>query len=116
MINGDFWHQFDQLVSSNTVRIDRPKGSVHPRYPSFSYPLDYGYLVETQSGDGEGIDVWIGSLPVQTLTGIICALDLQKRDAEIKILLSCTQEEMQQIVNIHNTGSQSAILIERPTH
>ncbi len=89
--------------------LDRQKGSVHPRYP-----LDYGYLSGTRSGDG--IDVWIGSLPVQTLAGIICALYLQKRDAEIKLLLGCISDEMQQIVNIHNTGSQSAILIERPTH
>ncbi len=116
MINEDFWYKLDQLVASSAVRIDRPKGSAHPRYPLFRYPFAYGYLVGTWSGDGDGIDVWIGSLPIQTVTGIICALDLQKRDAEMKLLLGCTSEEMQQIVSIHNTGSQSAIVIVRPAN
>jgi inorganic pyrophosphatase len=113
MQTDDFWHKLDQLVATNTVRIDRPKGSVHPRYPSFRYPLDYGYLAGTRSGDGDGIDVWAGSLPAQTVTGIICTVDLQKRDSETKILLGCTPEETQQILAIHNAGSQAAILIDR---
>ncbi|MBN3925240.1 hypothetical protein [Nostoc sp. NMS4] len=34
-------------------------------------------------------------------------------DTEIKILLDCTSGESQGILNIHNTGSQSAILLIR---
>lgn len=58
-----FWAALDELVATSTVRIDRPKGTAHPRYPSFIYPLDYGYLEGTQAADGGGIDVWVGSLP-----------------------------------------------------
>ncbi|MEH1779868.1 MAG: hypothetical protein V7K67_28395 [Nostoc sp.] len=109
----DFWFKLDQLVAISNVKIDRPKGTSHPRYPSFVYPLDYGYLENTRSGDGADIDVWIGSLSSKKVTAIICSVDLEKRDAEIKILLGCTSEENQAILDIQNTGSQSAILLVR---
>ncbi len=109
----DFWFKLDRLVAASNLKIDRPKGTSHPRYPSFVYPLDYGYLQDTRSGDGSDIDVWIGSLSSQTVTAVICSVDLEKRDTEIKILLGCTSEENQAILDIHNTGSQSAILLVR---
>ena len=108
-----FWHKLDLLVANCTIRIDRPAGSVHPRYPSFIYPLDYGYLEGTGSADGSGLDVWIGSLPGRAVTAILCTVDLDKRDAELKILLGCTPEESRQIAAVHNAGSQAAILVER---
>ncbi|WP_375495524.1 Inorganic pyrophosphatase [uncultured Nostoc sp.] len=109
----DFWFKLDQLVAISNVKIDRPKGTSHPHYPSFVYPLDYGYLENTRSGDGADIDVWIGSLSSKKVTAIICSVDLEKRDAEIKILLGCTSEKNQAILDIQNTGSQSAILLVR---
>lgn len=109
----DFWFKLDQLVAASNLKIERPKGSSHPRYPSLVYPLDYGYLQDTRSGDGNDIDVWIGSLSSQTVTAVICSVDLEKRDTEIKILLGCTSEENRVILDIHNTGSQSAILLVR---
>ena len=77
------------------------------------YPLDYGYLEGTMSADGSGLDVWVGSLPDKAVTSVLCTVDLDKRDAEIKILLGCTPEEARQIVAIHNVGGQAAILVER---
>ncbi len=108
-----FWLGLDKLIEMNNLIIDRPKGSVHPRQPSFVYPFDYGYLEGMLSGDGKGIDVWVGSLPAKVVTGIIFTVDLQKKDAEVKILLSCTTEEMQEILILHNIESQSGILLER---
>lgn len=109
-----FWRAVDQLVSESTVRIDRPKGSTHPRYPSFYYPLDYGYLEQTQAMDGGGIDVWKGSLPTSRVTAVVCTVDMVKRDSEIKLLIGCTHEEALTVLATHNTGPQSAILMERP--
>ncbi|MEH1836950.1 MAG: hypothetical protein V7L29_34160 [Nostoc sp.] len=70
-------------------------------------------MEDTHSGDGFDIDVWIGSLFSQTVTAVICSVDFQKRDTEIKILLGCTSGESRAILDIHNTGSQSAILLVR---
>jgi len=100
-----FWQGMGQLINANTIVIDRPKGKPHPRYPDIIYPLDYGYLENTTASDGDGIDVWMGSLnanSVKTLTGILCTFDKIKRDAEIKLLLDCTQEDIHIIQQFSN--------------
>jgi inorganic pyrophosphatase len=112
----EFWHRLDELVRTCPVVIDRPAGSTHPRYADIVYPLDYGYLDGTTSGDGHGIDVWLGQaglLPDRPVTAIITTLDFDKRDAEIKILIGCTPTEAQILLRFHNDGQQSALLIER---
>ena len=110
-----FWHALDQLVSEHPLIIDRAKGSCHPRYPEIIYPLDYGYLEGTQAGDGTGIDVWVGSAPRRSVTAVVCTVDRLKRDAEVKLLLGCTAQEAQTILDFHNddAGWQSAILYRR---
>lgn len=111
----DFWQALDTLVATSELVLDRPRGTPHPRYPDFTYPYDYGYLAGTRSGDGQGIDAWIGSLPERSVTGIIYTVDLHKRDAEIKLLLGCTPEEADAIAAIHARGTQSAMLVLRPS-
>jgi inorganic pyrophosphatase len=110
---GHFWSRLATLLSGASVVVDRPKGSAHPRIPKLVYPLDYGYLSGTRSGDGHGIDVWIGSLKRRAVTGVICTVDLDKRDAEVKILLGCTRAEEKRILSIHNyrAGRQGGVLI-----
>jgi inorganic pyrophosphatase len=112
--SNDFWDKLDRLVAASNLKIERPRGTPHPRYLSFVYPFDYGYLQDTQAGDGSNVDIWIGSLSGKTVTAIICSVDLEKRDTEIKILLDCTSDESQTILNVHNIGSQAAILLIRP--
>jgi inorganic pyrophosphatase len=104
-----FWKAMTDLLTTHVIVIDRPKGSTHPRYGTAVYPLDYGYLENTTSSDGSGIDVWIGSLNsvmdkqgTKTLTGILCMFDTLKRDAEIKLLIGCTDEDIQVIRDFHN--------------
>lgn len=33
--DNDFWNALDELVCSSEIVIDRPRGSVHPKYPDF---------------------------------------------------------------------------------
>ena len=108
-----------QMALTNSILIDRPKGSAHPRYPEVIYPLDYGYIENTRSSDGGGIDVWLGSLNTnqtrterEILTGILCTFDTLKRDAEIKLLIGCTQEEIEIILNFH--GEMPTLFIPNP--
>ena len=60
-MNSEFWNAIDELVKNTEIVIDRPKGTAHPRHPDFIYKVDYGYLKETTSMDGAGIDVWVGN-------------------------------------------------------
>ena len=112
--SSDFWTALDTLVSSGRIVIDRPKGSAHPKFPTLIYEVDYGYIENTSSMDGEGIDVWRGSLPSLQVNAIICTVDLWKKDSEIKILVGCTEEEMDSIHQFHNqTTSMKGLLIRR---
>ena len=107
-----FWQEFSQLIKTNKIIIDRPKGKPHPRYPDMIYPFDYGYLENTTAGDGDGIDVWIGTLIGKQLTGILCTFDTLKRDAEIKLLIDCTQEDIQTIRTFN--GQMRTLYIPNP--
>jgi len=112
-MNDRIWRAADSLISRTRFIIDRPKGSIHPRHPDVVYPLDYGYLEGTASGDGLGIDIWVGSLDKQHVTAIICTIDLAKSDAEVKLLIDCTPQEETTILEFHNSGLQSAATILR---
>lgn len=72
--NSGFWDILDELVSNSEIIIDRPKGTVHPKYPNFIYRVDYGYLKDTSSMDGAGIDVWVGSSDKKVDAVMCCAL------------------------------------------
>ncbi len=111
--DNSFWAAIDDLVNQSEIIIDRPKGSAHPKYPNFIYKVDYGYLKNTSSMDGAGIDVWVGTNG-NKVDAIICIVDLLKRDSEIKILIGCTNEEKALIYETHNeTQYMKGILIQR---
>ena len=99
IIEKGFWQEMDDLVVSNPIIIDRLKGKAHPQFPDLIYPLDYGYVEGTLAADGDGIDVWIGSQAGRALIGILCTYDIVDRDAEIKLLLGCTDDEVGVIIN-----------------
>lgn len=108
-----FWELLDVLVKGSEIVIDRPRGTAHPKYPDFVYKVDYGYLKDTSSMDGAGIDVWVGSGGKQ-VDAVICIVDLMKRDSEIKILIGCTEEEKQLVYEAHNeTQYMKGIMIRR---
>ena len=113
LLMGSFWDFLDELVASCKVVIDRPKGSQHPRWADLIYPLDYGYLEGTKAPDGSGIDVWVGSTASREVQAVLLAVDLYKHDAEFDILLGCTPEEQQTILEISNQGSMRVQLLTR---
>ena len=117
--DSSFRRSMTQLLTTNGVIIDRPKGTSHPRYPAIVYPLDYGFLENTTSSDGGGIDVWLGSLNTltnesvpKTLTGILCTFDTLKRDAEIKLLVGCSGDDVQVIRDFH--GEMLTLFVPNP--
>ena len=111
--NDEFWKALDELVSNSQIVIDRPKGTAHPKYPDVIYRVDYGYLKDTASMDGAGIDVWVGT-GEKKIDAIMCTVDLLKRDSEIKILIGCTEEEKKIVYETHNDSKyMKGILIRR---
>ncbi len=108
-----FWSTLDTLVADSKIIIDRPKGSRHPKYPDCIYPVDYGYLENTTSMDGGGIDVWHGTSGTM-VDAIIVTVDLLKKDSEIKILIGCSEGEKQLVLATHNESEyMKGIMIRR---
>jgi inorganic pyrophosphatase len=112
-IESDFWATLENLLETHKLVIDRPRGVPHPRYPELIYPLDYGYIEGTTAGDGDGIDIWIGSLGNKALTGILCTFDTVKRDAEIKLLAGCTDKDIEIIQHFY-TEFMRTLYIPKP--
>jgi inorganic pyrophosphatase len=108
-----FWSRLDELIKSSEIVIDRPKGTAHPRYPGLIFPLDYGYLKGTTAVDGNAIDVWRGSAGHLKLTAVACTVDVKKKDAEIKLIIGCTEKEINIIEKHHSDKYMSCIIIRR---
>ena len=111
--NDAFWVAIEKLVAESKIIIDRPIGSRHPRYPHIIYPVDYGYLENTSSMDGGGIDVWKGTSG-DNIDAIICTVDLMKKDSEVKIIIGCNEVEKQLAMELlNNSDYMKGILIRR---
>lgn len=109
-----FWEILTSLVENSDIIIDRPKHACHPVMTHIIYPVDYGYLSNTSSPDGEGIDIWVGSEPDKSVQGILCTIDSWRRDSEIKILYGCTETEIQTIYEFTNArDGMKGILIRK---
>lgn len=71
-----------------TVIMDRPLGSKHPKF-DWKYPLNYGYVANTLSPDGEELDAYvIGiNIPVETFTGFCVAVIHRMNDDDDKLIV-----------------------------
>ncbi len=70
------------------VIIDRPLGSKHPKY-DYEYPVNYGYVPNTKSGDGEELDVYVLSVfePLNEYTGQCIAVIHRTDDDDDKLIV-----------------------------
>ncbi|MGA7732825.1 MAG: inorganic pyrophosphatase [Chloroflexia bacterium] len=74
-----------------TVVVDRPLGSPHPRFPEGEpYPVNYGYLAGTMSGDGGEIDAYVLGLDVavERAEGVVIAVVVRGDDVEDKLVVA----------------------------
>lgn len=79
----------EYLNKEISVVIDRPLGSKHSeKYPNHIYPVNYGYIENTVSGDGDNIDVYVLGVfePIKTFTGTCIAVINRLNDTEQKLV------------------------------
>ena len=71
-----------------TVVMDRPLGSKHPKH-NFIYPVNYGYIPGTTSGDGEELDAYVlgEHQPLDTFTGRVVAIIHRTNDNDDKLVV-----------------------------
>jgi len=75
----------NQIVN---VKIDRPMGSKHPKH-GFIYPVNYGYIPNTISGDGEELDCYVLGVfePLETFVGKCIAIIHRTNDNDDKLII-----------------------------
>ena len=87
------------------IVIDRPLGSVHPKYENIVYSVNYGYVPNVFSNDGEELDVYLlgVDVPVATCQANIIAIIYRLDDIEDKLVaapegIAFTKEEIKRAV------------------
>ena len=78
----------DYLGKIVTVKMDRPMGSIHPKH-GFVYPVNYGYVPNTVSGDGEELDAYVLGVfkPLETFEGKVIAIIHRTNDNDDKLVV-----------------------------
>lgn len=76
------------------VKIDREFGSKHPKH-GFIYPLNYGYIPNTISGDGEELDCYVLGIfePIKEFKGKCIAIIHRTNDDDDKLVVVSEQTE-----------------------
>ena len=70
------------------VKMDRLLGMAHPKH-GFIYPVNYGYIPGTISGDGEELDAYVlgEHKPLDTFTGRVIAIMHRVNDNDDKLVV-----------------------------
>ena len=78
----------EYLDKTVEIKIDRPMGSKHPEH-GFIYPLNYGYIPNTVSGDGEEVDAYILGVyeRLENFTGKCIAIIHRSNDNDDKLII-----------------------------
>ena len=68
--------------------MDRPKNSQHPRF-GWLYPVNYGYIPNTVSGDGMEIDAYVlkEDRALKSFRGKVAAIIHRRDDNEDKLVV-----------------------------
>ena len=84
----------DYLGKEVSIEIDRPMGTRHPKH-GFMYMINYGFISNTISGDGEELDAYlVGEFePVEKSSGKVIAIIHRTNDDDDKLIVSKDNKE-----------------------
>lgn len=110
-------NSIDFLEKIVNVEIDRSKDTPHPRYPDFIYPINYGYVPNTISGDGKELDCYILGVEesLKTFKGKCIAIIHRTNDDDDKLIIvpegmSFTDDEIRKITYFQEQYFESVII------
>ena len=98
------------------VKMDRPMGSKHPKH-GFIYPVNYGYIPKTVSGDGEELDAYVLGVfePLTIFKGKVIAIIHRINDNDDKLVVvpknkNYTNEQIRALTEFQEQWFESEIL------
>lgn len=76
------------------VKMDRPIGKKHPKH-GFIYPVNYGYVPNTVSGDGAELDCYVLGVfePLEKFKGKCIAVIHRLNDNDDKLIIVPEEKE-----------------------
>lgn len=99
-----------------SATIDRPMHSKHPTH-GYEYPINYGYIPNTTSGDGEELDCYVLGVnePIESYTGDCIAVIHRIDDDDDKLIIvpkgrTLTDEEIRNATNFQEQYFESEII------
>lgn len=106
----------DFLGKIINIKIDRPLGTKHPKY-DFTYPINYGFVPDTISGDGEEIDAYVigPKIPLDSFVGYCCAIIHRLDDDDDKLIIvpqgqNLTDEEIEKEISFQEKWFKHIII------
>lgn len=109
-------NSYEYIGESIKVKIDRPLGTKHPKH-GFEYKLNYGYVPNTISGDGEELDVYILGIdkPIDEFEGKCIAVIHRINDNDDKLIvipenLNFSDEEIRKLTHFQEQFFESKII------
>lgn len=98
------------------VKIDRPLNSRHPKY-GFVYPVNYGFVPNTISGDGEELDCYVLGIDkaIGSFEGKCIAVIHRQNDNDDKLIVvpvgkEFTDEEIRRLTDFQEQYFESEII------
>ena len=98
------------------VTMDKPIGYIQPNY-GYAYPVNYGYIEGTISGDGEELDAYVlgKDKPLATFTGRVIAIIHRTNDNDDKLIVvadgkNYTDEQIRQLTHFQEQWFESVII------
>ncbi len=107
----------DFLGVTIDVKFDRPLGSVHPKFPDLVYPVNYGFVPDTEAGDGDPIDVYYvsSSKPLEAVTAQCIGYVHRDDDNEDKLIASdgtrFTEVELEELLDFQEKWFKHKIVL-----
>ncbi len=108
----------DYLGKKVKIVMDRPMGSKHPKW-NFIYPINYGYVPNTISGDGEELDAYIVGIfePVEEYEGKCIAAIHRLDDDDDKLVIApeekiYTKQQIEALVEFQERFFEHEIIEE----
>lgn len=98
------------------VKIDRVMGSKHTKH-GFIYPVNYGYIPNTISGDGEELDAYVLGVfePVENFKGKVIAIIHRINDNDDKLVVvpenkNYTDQQIRALIEFQEQWFKSEII------
>lgn len=114
-----FENYLGKIVS---VKIDRPLGSLHPKFKNLKYLVNYGFIPNTLANDNEEIDAYVLRVnkKLKTFKGVVVAIIKRKDDIEDKLVVmpqnnfeNVTEQEIRKFTYFQEKFFNSDIVLHK---